>query len=311
MSDTRDGAQHWAAALARVVEALGEGEPPPSDRLTLPTRREAGHLAAGFSHALFPRHFPSPGESASCPGGGLWQLGGVLWDLAFVVHRVTAHRCPPSGLCPVLAESLAQAAALGDELPALRAVLATDAEAALDGDPAAHGLDEVIATYPGFFATLVYRLAHSLHRAGIPLLPRLLTEWAHSATGIDIHPGAVIGPRFFIDHGTGVVIGETTVIGASVTIYQGVTLGALNFPRDGDGHIIRGRKRHPTIEDRVVIYAEATILGGDTVVGHDSEIGGNVWLTKSVPPHTKVTAPARLEHARRRPAPAPDGEGGT
>ncbi|MGC8489563.1 MAG: serine O-acetyltransferase, partial [Clostridia bacterium] len=125
--------------------------------------------------------------------------------------------------------------------------------------------------------------------------PRMMTEWAHGRTGIDIHPAATIGPRFFIDHGTGVVIGETTVIGAGVTLYQGVTLGALNFPRDDDGNIVRGQKRHPTIEDGVVIYAEATILGGETVVGAQSEIGGNVWLTHGVPPKSRVVAPAQLE----------------
>jgi serine O-acetyltransferase len=292
---------HLAALLADL-----DGRPDEPRGQALPTRREAAQLIAGFAHVLFPRHFPAPSEAAACSAGRLWQLGDALWSLAFVCHRVHPHPCSDQVLCPVLADSVRTTTAFARRLPQLRRLLLADAEAALAGDPAARHLDEVIATYPGFFATLVYRLAHELFVFGVPLLPRLLTEWAHSTTGIDIHPGARIGPRFFIDHGTGVVIGETTVIGEGVTLYQGVTLGALNFPRDADGQLVRGQKRHPTIEDRVVIYAEATILGGDTVVGHDSEIGGNVWLTRSVPPYSKVVAPARVEHHQRRPHPVPD-----
>jgi serine O-acetyltransferase len=294
MQDSVSDLEGSLKALTHILRQLDGDDTPPS-RPALPTRREAGRLIAGFSHVLFPDHFPPPAEAAACSAGRLWQLGQAVWDLAFVIHRVHPHDCPPDDLCPVLAQSLHQAETFAADLPTLQALLEADAEAAVDGDPAARHTDEVIATYPGFFATMVYRLAHRLLQLGIPFLPRLLTEWAHGATGIDIHPGAEIGPRFFIDHGTGVVIGETTVIGSDVTLYQGVTLGALNFPRDADGRIIRGQKRHPTIEDRVVIYAEATILGGHTVVGHDSEIGGNVWLTKSVPPYSKVIAPARVE----------------
>jgi serine O-acetyltransferase len=147
----------------------------------------------------------------------------------------------------------------------------------------------VVFCYPGFAATTVYRIAHLLLELGVPFIPRMMTEWAHKQTGIDIHPGATIGEFFFIDHGTGVVIGETCEIGRHVKIYQGVTLGALSFPTDADGQLIRGHKRHPTIEDRVVIYANATVLGGRTVVGHDSVIGSSVWLTRSVSPHTTVT----------------------
>jgi serine O-acetyltransferase len=171
----------------------------------------------------------------------------------------------------------------------LRRRLSQDVQAALEGDPAAKSIDEVIFAYPATFAITIYRLAHELHEQGIPLLPRIMTEHAHSVTGIDIHPGATIGSGFFIDHGTGVVIGETTNIGNRVKLYQGVTLGALSFAMDEDGLMIRGKKRHPTIEDDVVIYAGATILGGSTVIGHGSVIGGNVWLTRSVPPHTRVT----------------------
>lgn len=168
-------------------------------------------------------------------------------------------------------------------LPDLQQQLMDDAAAIEAGDPAAVNIDEVIRTYLGFFAVAVYRLAHQFYRMGVPLLPRVLTTYAHARTGIDIHPGANIGARFCIDHGTGIVIGETADIGNDVKIYQGVTLGALSVEKS-----MANLKRHPTIEDNVVIYAGATILGGKTVVGHDSIIGGNVWLTESVPPFARV-----------------------
>jgi len=173
-------------------------------------------------------------------------------------------------------------------LPAVRCLLEDDVESAFLGDPAAKSHHEIIFCYPGLEAITVYRLAHELLLLGVPLIPRMMTELAHSRTGIDMHPGARIGPGFFIDHGTGVVIGETCDIGKNVKLYQGVTLGAVSFPRDASGNIIRGMKRHPTLEDDVVVYANATILGGDTVVGHNAVIGSNVWLTQSVDPHTVV-----------------------
>jgi serine O-acetyltransferase len=176
-----------------------------------------------------------------------------------------------------------------DALPAIRESLLLDAQAILEGDPAAMSLDEVILAYPGFLAIAVHRLAHALHVVGVPLVPRLMNEWAHRETGIDIHPGARIGAGFAIDHGTGVVIGETTEIGDRVRLYQGVTLGALAVHKR-----LANRKRHPTIEDGVVIYANATILGGRTVVGAGSVIGGNVWLTESVPPQSVVTFDHRV-----------------
>jgi serine O-acetyltransferase len=175
-----------------------------------------------------------------------------------------------------------------ERLPELRKRLASDVQAAYDGDPACKSLDEVIFCYPGLEAVTVFRLAHLLYELDIPFIPRMMTEWAHARTGIDIHPGATIGDFFFIDHGTGVVIGETTEIGSHVKLYQGVTLGALSFKTDGEGNLVRGTKRHPTLEDRVVVYANATILGGATIVGHDAVIGSNVWLTHSVAPHTTV-----------------------
>jgi serine O-acetyltransferase len=187
-------------------------------------------------------------------------------------------------------EALGQAKTLLflEQLPEVRKMLALDVQAAYDGDPAVKTLDEIIFCYPGLEAITVYRLAHLLYELEVPLIPRMMTEWAHSKTGIDIHPGATIGHHFFIDHGTGVVIGETCEIGNHVKLYQGVTLGALSFQTDGEGNLVRGQKRHPTIEDRVVIYANATVLGGRTLVGHDSVIGSSVWLTRSVEPHSTV-----------------------
>lgn len=174
-------------------------------------------------------------------------------------------------------------------LPGLRRTLALDVQAAFDGDPAAGSLDEIIFCYPGLEAVTIYRLAHELYELDVPLIPRMLTEWAHGRTGIDIHPGARISHSFFIDHGTGVVIGETCEIASHVKLYQGVTLGALSFPKDEQGNLIRKQKRHPTIQDHVVIYANATVLGGETVIGANSVIGSSVSLSHSVPPNTVVT----------------------
>jgi len=175
-------------------------------------------------------------------------------------------------------------------LPRVRRLLSLDIQAAFDGDPAAKSFEEIVLSYPGLKAVTVYRIAHELCGLGVPLLPRIMTEHAHRSTGIDIHPGARIGRSFFIDHGTGVVIGETSRIGNNVKIYQGVTLGALSFPKDERGLVVRGRKRHPTIGDGVVIYAGATILGGDAVIGKGSVIGGNTWVVHSIPPYSKVTS---------------------
>jgi serine O-acetyltransferase len=210
------------------------------------------------------------------------------------IARALRHETSKNPQCdPRLSEDFealgqTKAVAFLEQLPDLRKVLALDVEAAYAGDPACKSLDEVIFCYPGLEAITVYRLAHLLHQLGVPLIPRMMTEWAHSKTGIDIHPGANIGKYFFIDHGTGVVIGETTDIGQWVKLYQGVTLGALSFATDTEGNLVRGTKRHPTIEDHVVIYANATVLGGRTVVGHDAVIGSSVWITSSVAPHTTV-----------------------
>jgi serine O-acetyltransferase len=188
-----------------------------------------------------------------------------------------------------------------ERLPEIRKILTTDVHAAYQGDPAAKTIDEVVISYPGVLAITVHRIAHQLRRQDIPLLPRMMSEYAHSITGIDIHPGATIGSSFFIDHGTGVVIGETTEIGEWVRIYQGVTLGALSLPKE-EVEQLRYAKRHPTIEDDVTIYAGATILGGETVIGRSSVIGGSVWITSSVPPGTKVfLAPPKLIYKNSEP----------
>ena len=176
-----------------------------------------------------------------------------------------------------------------EKLPVIRVSLQKDIEAAFHGDPACQNFDEVILCYPGLNAVTIHRMAHELYKLGVPFLPRMMAEWSHGETGIDIHPGATIGDHFFIDHGTGVVIGETVNIGKHCKIYQGVTLGALSFAKDERGELVRGSKRHPTLEDHVVIYANATVLGGKTVIGESSIIGSSVWITRSVPPGTTIT----------------------
>jgi serine O-acetyltransferase len=183
-------------------------------------------------------------------------------------------------------------------IPGIYKSLLLDAEAIVKFDPAAQSIEEVLVAYPGFYATAIYRIAHQLHTQGIKTLPRLLTEYAHSKTGIDIHPGAEIGESFFIDHGTGIVIGETSIIGNNVKVYQGVTLGALNVAKSA-----ASTKRHPTIEDNVIIYSGATILGGDTIIGHDCIIGGNVWLTYSVPPFSVVYHKSEIQVRDKNPLP--------
>ena len=201
-------------------------------------------------------------------------------------YQCLFEKCNDCGDCPEKAAAAVKE--LMNALEGLKKTLQLDIVAAYEGDPAARSIMEVVMSYPGLQAIMVQRIAHILYQAQVPLIPRIMTEHAHSQTGIDIHPGAQIGPGFFIDHGTGVVIGETSTLGKNVKLYQGVTLGALSFPKDKDGHPIKGIKRHPHVEDDVTIYAGATILGGETTIGAGSEIGGNVWLTHSVPPHSKV-----------------------
>ena len=217
-----------------------------------------------------------------CVYGELAVAGRAMKEIEEALAREIALLMPG-------VDAAATAAEFVSRLDGVRRLVETDIEAAYEGDPAATSRMEVVMAYPGLYAVTVHRLAHELHVMGVPVIPRIMSEIAHSKTGIDIHPGAKIGERFFIDHGTGVVIGETTVIGRNVKLYQGVTLGALSFAKDPvTGALVKGVKRHPDVEDNVVIYAGATILGGSTVIGHDSVIGGNVWLRQSVPPNSRV-----------------------
>jgi len=242
-------------------------------------------LVERFAHRtlelLFPHFAAEVGEDRE---GGLEAEYQGLRDLLCEIVGMPGTRCnAPDSVV----------GKFSDALPEIRAALLLDAQAICDGDPAAHSIDEIILSYPGFLATALYRIAHELHRYGVPLVPRLLTEVAHRDTGIDIHPGATIGPSFAIDHGTGIVIGETAVIGAHVKLYQGVTLGALSVEKH-----MASSKRHPTIGDRVVIYANATILGGDTVIGAGTIVGGNVWITQSVAAKSVVTPTAKVDRGR-------------
>ncbi len=236
-----------------------------------------------------------------------YRVAKVYEELRPQILRELIHGCQkdcsPCGNCEKASEQLVFQ--FLEYVPELREALNLDVKAAFKNDPAAVDFDEIIFSYPGLEAVAIHRVAHFFYNFGLRLLPRIMSEWAHSRTGVDIHPGATIGKSFFIDHGTGVVIGETTVIGDNVTLYQGVTLGALNFPRDKNGKIIRNARRHPTIGDSVVIYAGATILGGDTHIGANSVIGGNVWLTSSVPADTRVLIDnSGLKISPRHPQPA-------
>ena len=217
------------------------------------------------------------------------RLRHISFKLGKHIREVFTYRCKKSNCEDCNCEERGRQALmkLVESFPAIRATLSLDVQAAFDGDPAAKYLDEIIMSYPCIEAISTYRIAHLLYELDVPLIPRIMAERAHSHTGIDIHPGASIGPRFFIDHGTGVVIGETTRIGSNVKLYEGVTLGALS-PFDSQGNPLRGEKRHPDIEDDVIIYANATILGGKTVIGKGAVIGGNTWIIKSVPPGEHV-----------------------
>ena len=229
--------------------------------------------------AMFPYHFGKARER-------FVETEKRTWELMRAYDALT--RCLTC-VCENELEASEKALELIDALPGILEILKTDIRAGYEGDPAAKSIDEIILTYPAFQAISIYRMAHKLYQMQVPLVPRMMTEYAHRITGIDIHPGATIGSYFFIDHGTGVVIGETTTIGDHVKLYQHVTLGAKSFEVGEDGTLVKGIKRHPDIGDRVVIYSGATILGGQPVIGDDCVIGGNVWLTHSIPPGETVT----------------------
>ncbi len=256
----------------------------------LPSRAAVVDIVQRFREILFPGYFS---RSRLDPVNLYYHVGqtvSAVFDmLAEQVSRSIRHECFKYDLdCSECVErGYRVALALVEAVPPIQNVLAGDVIAAYEGDPAAKSYDEIIFSYPGILAITVHRLANRLYQLEVPLLPRIMSEYVHGETGIDIHPGADIGERFVIDHGTGLVIGETADIGSNVRIYQGVTLGALSVPKGNSGHM-RNRKRHPSIGDDVVIYAGATILGGDTVIGDRSVIGGNVWITESVPQDTTV-----------------------
>ena len=288
------------ALTERIVETYEEcGATNHLGHTPLPSYREVVEILADLREILFPGF----GRRQNLHMGNVSYHVGDLIDslhdrMTQQIARALRHDCKAKDLeTDFEGEAQQVAVRLLESLPELRRTLAEDVDAAYDGDPAAKNRREILFCYPGLSAITVFRIAHELFVLGVPLIPRMMTEYAHSKTGIDIHPGATIGRRFFIDHGTGVVIGETTEIGEGVKVYQGVTLGALSFPRDETtGEILRDIKRHPTIEDEVVIYANATILGGRTVIGHHSVIGGASWVTRSVEPYTTVT----IENPRLR-----------
>ena len=252
----------------------------------LPSRSRIVEVLHDVRQLLFPGYF---GQKMLTQENVRFHVGNLLTRLGEelteqVTHCLCTQRrcatCPTPHTCQVEAQEMVNR--FLSTIPEVRRKLALDAQAAHDGDPAAKSIEEIVYCYPGFYAVVVYRVAHELLAGGVPLMPRIMTEYAHHVTGTDIHPGAEIGESFFIDHATGVVIGETTRIGEHVKIYQGVTLGAKSFPKDERGRVIKGLRRHPTIEDDVTIYPNATILGGETVIGKGATVGGNAYITSSI-----------------------------
>jgi len=273
------------------------------DASNLPMRDEILQILDLLFEVLFPGY---TGKRTVTKSNVNFIVGDILCqlytELSDQTERAYQYQCRIGKCdgcdCRTMAENVTHH--LLSQLPKIRELLKGDVGAAFDGDPAAKSYEEIVISYPCITAIATYRIAHELYLKQVPLIPRIMTECAHAKTGIDIHPGAKIGKNFFIDHGTGVVIGETTIIGNNVKIYQGATLGALSFPKDERGKIIKGGKRHPTIENNVTIYAEATILG-DVVIGKNSVIGGNVWIKESVPAGVTVTTPhADLVYTKRK-----------
>jgi serine O-acetyltransferase len=314
-----------AVVQSLVDHVMGEPRMKHLDRVFLPSRDAIIKSVELLRQLVFPGYFGKQGITSENLAYRLGELTIELTDLLYEQVRCCLryregitednghaalggspaqggangdHAVPcDSATCDARATEIV--ATFFDRIPAVRGLLATDVQAAFDSDPAAQSTDETILCYPGLFAIFVQRFAHEFYQLRVPLLPRIMTEHAHSRTGIDIHPGARLGESFFIDHGTGVVVGETTEIGRNVKLYQGVTLGAL---APAFGQALRGQKRHPTIEDDVTIYAGATILGGGTVIGKGAVIGGNVFITASVPPMNQVSAePPKLKYRDRRP----------
>ncbi len=284
---SRVGDNRLRNAIDRIVTEA-ENRPLLSaiDAAPRPQKREIIEILRLLQEVVYPGFY---GDAVLYRANLHDHLGDVLFHIHLRLAKEIEKALPVGGDRDSSAVDLTTS--FFEALPGIADLLAEDVRAAFDGDPAATGFDEIVLAYPGVKAVFTYRLAHVLSDLGVPLIPRIMTEFAHLETGVDIHPGARIGRSFFIDHGTGTVIGETTDIGDRVKLYQGVTLGALSFPKNERGELIRGTKRHPTVRDDVVIYAGATILGGETVIGKGCVIGGSVWLTASVPPGTRVTLP--------------------
>ena len=290
------------------------------DRGFLPSRAEIVEIVQLLLELAYPGHYGRQNLNRHNVkfhvGELLPKIGEKLFEqiLQCLCYQEELEGRTEQGTAPCDKNARRITLAFLERLPAIRDVLAGDVQAAFDGDPAAVNTDEVILAYPGVLAVTVYRFAHELHRLEVPLMPRIMTEWAHAVTGVDIHPGATIGRSFFIDHATGVVIGETTEIGESVKLYQGVTLGALSFPKDERGRLIRGYKRHPTVCDQVTIYANATVLGGETELGAESVVGASVFLTSSIPSNASASLEAPqiklLTRRKKRTADRDAGESG-
>jgi serine O-acetyltransferase len=276
--------------MAAIEEILESYEAVPglsnTDGVNLPSKQEVGSICEDLLQVIFPGfHDVEPISKGSLPVLTRHRVTRVIERIEEQVCRslrVEDPGCPMERAAAIARDFL-------NAIPDLRAILLTDVQAAYEGDPAAVGISEIVLSYPFVETIAIQRAAHLLYKAGVPLIPRIMTEWAHSRTGMDIHPGATIGSYFFIDHGTGVVIGETCRIGNHVKLYHGVTLGARSFAKDESGQIVKGGKRHPNVEDGVTIYPNSTILGGETVIGANSTIGANVFLMASVPPNSLVT----------------------
>jgi serine O-acetyltransferase len=305
--DRKELNQHLPSVTDALVKSiLDEPKIQHLNRVYLPSRDAIIEAITLLRQVVYPGYFGNQGLTTDNVGQKMGELlsriSSLLYEQVRYCLRYKEQIPDSNGNKEKCDECDKEAARIVDDffhrLPEVRGYLALDVQAAFDGDPAAQNTDETVFCYPGLLAITTQRLAHEFYKQNVPLLPRIMTEYAHSLTGIDIHPGAQLGRRFFIDHGTGVVIGETTQIGDNVKIYQGVTLGAL---APGFGQLLRGQKRHPTIEDNVTIYAGATILGGETVIGEGSTIGGNVFITASVPPQNQVSAePPKLKYRDRR-----------
>ncbi|MEW6444213.1 MAG: serine O-acetyltransferase EpsC [bacterium] len=273
----------------------------------IPSRESVIRILSDVEQVIYPGYFGQlPVDRVNFKYYIGTKLNEIFEGFSEQIAKSLRHRCEGAHLvCDLcMQRGREETVRFMKRIPELRRLLRGDVTATWENDPAASSLDEIIFSYPGVKAITIYRIAHELYHQEIPVLPRIMTEYAHRVTGIDIHPGAHIGEHFFIDHGTGVVIGETCTIGDRVKIYQGVTLGALSLARDECGEVVRDTKRHPTVEDDVTIYSGATILGGDTVIGAGSIVGGNVWLTTSIPPGTKVVIePPRQKFRDNRIAP--------